>query len=226
MQDAVRIEDLEGLADLDAVSRERNDLAAQLAALRSAAPPAAAPARRSRAKPKAAELPGLLEELESATPPTETAVKEFVAACPQHLSDVHGIGSAYETRLYAAGIGSYWQLSQTSDEALAEALELEEGQREQFDFAAVKSEALRLARETRSEGRRWNQEPPDDLEPIEGIGKAFEKRLYDAGICTYDAIARMTPAELAEVCPSPTLKESDYAQWIGQAMRLAAAKES
>lgn len=239
--------DLESvLADLDAVSRERNDLAAQLAALRSAAP--AAPARRSRARPKPAELPGLLEDpapaatpapvprppaapdpthLPTPDPAAEVApVTEFLAACPQRLHAVSGIDPAAESRLYAAGIGSYWQLSRMSDAALAEALEVEGGPQEPLDFAGMKAEAARLARETRSEGRCWNQEPPDDLGRLEGLGPAGERRLYEAGVCTYEALARMTPAALAGICPGPGLEESDYARWIGQAARLAAAREA
>ncbi|MFM8360329.1 MAG: helix-hairpin-helix domain-containing protein, partial [Verrucomicrobiota bacterium] len=236
--------DLESvLADLDAVSRERNDLAAQLAALRSAAP--AAPARRSRARPKPAELPGLLEDPPASvapdpgppavpdppalpTPAPEPApapVAEFLAPCPQRLHEVAGIGPAAESRLYAAGIGSYWQLSRMSDAALADALEVEGGPPEPFDFAAVRAEALQLARETCSEGRCWNQEPPDDLAKIEGLGPAGERRLHEAGLCTYEALARMTPAGLAGICPGPGLEEADYARWIGQAARLAAARE-
>jgi predicted flap endonuclease-1-like 5' DNA nuclease len=186
------------LADLDQLTRERNEYAAELAALK-AGPDAPA---RATARPTPIE-----------------PVEEFVAACPQHLSDVTGIGAVYETRLYSAGIGSYWELAQLSPAELAEILELDDPQRRQFDYAAVRKDAARLAKETQSMGRRWNQELPDDLEPIEGIGPAFEKKLYDAGLCTFAALAAATPEQLALICPGSPSRRPDYASWIAQAQR-------
>jgi len=40
---------------------------------------------------------------------------------------------------------------------------------------------------------------PSDFKVITGIGPAVEKRLHQAGIVRYDQLARMTPAELAEI---------------------------
>ncbi len=39
-------------------------------------------------------------------------------SCPQDLSRVKGIGSTYETKLYAVGIGTYWELSEIADDGL------------------------------------------------------------------------------------------------------------
>jgi predicted flap endonuclease-1-like 5' DNA nuclease len=73
-------------------------------------------------------------------------------------------------------------------------------------------------------GRQWSGGAPDDFEPIEGIGKTFEKRLYDAGICTYETLAEITPEILADVCNAPAQFKPDYAKWIKQAKILAAKK--
>jgi hypothetical protein len=39
----------------------------------------------------------------------------------------------------------------------------------------------------------------DDFRKIDGIGRRFEQRLWDAGIITYDDLARRTPEEIAAV---------------------------
>ncbi len=197
------------LADLDQLTRERNELAAELAALRASGatlqPPTKPEPKAARSKP--------------------APVEEFVAACPQHLSDVKGIGASFETRLYAAGIGSYWDLSRLTDKELVVILELDDVQARQLDANAIRADAARLATETKSVGRRWNQDPPDDLEPIEGIGPAFEKKLYDAGICTYAALGSSSVGELERICPAGASRRPDYASWIEQARRLSAERE-
>ena len=157
---------------------------------------------------------------------TEEAVTEFSSRCPQHLSDVKGIGSVFEQRLYAAGVGSFWELSQLPDRTLGEVLELDEQQRERFDFSATRADAARLARETRGVGRKWTGDPPDDLEPLEGIGPAYEQKLYHAGICTYAALAAATPELLSEICPGSHSKKPEYAHWIQQARQLIGGEEN
>jgi predicted flap endonuclease-1-like 5' DNA nuclease len=149
---------------------------------------------------------------------------EFSSACPQHLSDVKGIGSVYETRLYSAGIGSYWELAHLSDAELRRILQLTPHQQERMDLKSIRQDALRLAKETRSKGRKWTREAPDDLEPVEGIGEVFEKRLYDAGICTYEALANATAELLDEICHPPAQFKPNYAAWIRKAKTLAAKK--
>jgi len=226
------------LAEIDELNRERNALAAELAGLKAANPPGAGGVSRKK-RSRAAEV-DLFEApagvsadssrdtvLSPADGPTPgEGVTEFSAKCPQHLSDVKGIGSAFEQRLYAAGVGSYWELAQLSDRALAEVLELDERQREHFDFFATRADAGRLAEETRSVGRKWTGEQPDDLEPLEGIGAVVEKRLYDAGICTYAALAAASVELLAEICPAAKFRGANYARWIEQARQRIAEEEN
>jgi predicted flap endonuclease-1-like 5' DNA nuclease len=212
-------------ADLDTCSAEKNALRARaenlnsdLSRLTAERDEFSAELEKQRAQPAPVAT---VEQLRARSADDETP---FTAACPQHLSDVKGIGSVYETRLYVAGIGSYWELAQLSDAELKRILQLTDLQAKQMDFRAVRANARRLARETKSLGRRWSRGRPDDFEPLEGIGKTYEKRLYDAGICTYEALASATVELLEGICHAPAQFKPDYAAWIKQARTLAAKK--
>ncbi len=145
-----------------------------------------------------------------------------LVACPQDLSKVKGISSTYETRLYEAGIGTFWELANTDDAELSRILGIKDFQK--VDLAAIKAAARSLAEETGTVGRGWSGTPPDDFEPLQGIGPVFEGRLYDAGICTYEALANATVEQLAEICKAPTWRMPDYAGWIAQAKELLAQR--
>ena len=142
------------------------------------------------------------------------------APCPQDLSRISGIGAVYETKLYAAGIGTYWELSEIADQDLVRVLEVQDFQA--VDIVAVKADALKLAEETDTVGRYWDGTPPDDFEKLEGIGEVYERRLYDAGICTFRALAEVSAERLQEICQAPDWRRPDYASWIAQAERLIA----
>lgn len=145
---------------------------------------------------------------------------DLLAACPQHLEDVKGIGPTFAKRLYEAGIGSFWQLGQMSSEELGLILELDSMQEDTVDLDAIREEAMQLATETGSVGRVWNNQSPDDLGSIEGLGKTYAKRLYDAGICTYEALANSTPETLDGICQPPSFRKPDYDLWIENAKEL------
>ena len=205
-----KIQNSELLAELETMTRERNEFAAELATLRASLPAPAA--KRSRKSEKPAPTPELV-----APPEAEKDPEEFTAACPQHLSDVPGIGPSYEPKLFAAGVGSYWELSQLSNANIAEVLELTDLEREVVDFDGIRHDAARLARETKSVGRKWSGAEPDDLKAIDGITPTFEKRLYDAGVCTFAALAAADPEKLAELCPGNAQRPPDHAGWIALA---------
>ncbi len=197
------------VADLARVSAERDQSSVELEGL--------------RAQPVFTPKPGTaFAAMQERSADDETP---FTAACPQHLSDVRGIGSVFEQRLYEAGIGSYWMLSRQSNDDLHRILKLTHLQAEQMDLNAVRADALRLAKETKSLGREWSCEPPDDFEPMGGIGHTYEKRLYDAGICTYEALASATVEFVEQICHAPARFKPDYAAWIEQAKVLAAQKK-
>lgn len=148
----------------------------------------------------------------------------YVVSCPQDLSAVDGVGPVFEQRLYDAGIGSYWELAETGEEDLATILDLRPFQ--DVDLAAMKASAMRLAIQSNALGRAWDGAPPDDFDALEGLGEVYERRLYEADICTYEALASTTPERLAEICKAPPMNTPDYSAWIAKAAELAAAKRS
>lgn len=152
---------------------------------------------------------------------TRKKVSELVS-CPQDLSAVAGIGPVLEERLYTAGIGSYWELAESPDTELKAVLKIKSAD----ELSRIKSSAMQLAVQTNTLGRAWDGTPPDDLEQLEGLGEVFERRLYEAGICTYEALAAQTLERLQEICNAPEWSMPNYAAWIATATERAAAKRS
>jgi predicted flap endonuclease-1-like 5' DNA nuclease len=141
------------------------------------------------------------------------------AICPQYLSEVRGIGEVYEKKLYAAGIGTFWELAHTSDEELERIFDAKDFQ--DVNCQVIRDDAMRLAIETGALGREWDGSQPDNLTEISGIGRTFEKRLFDAGVCTFEALARLSPARLEEICGSGGLRRPNYSEWIAEARARA-----
>jgi predicted flap endonuclease-1-like 5' DNA nuclease len=154
----------------------------------------------------------------------ERPVPTHVVSCPQDLSAVEGIGSVYEDRLYDAGIGSYWELAETPAHDLAGILGLQSFQ--DVDLTAIKASAMQMAVQSNSLGRSWDGSPPDNFENIPGLGEVYERRLYEAGICTFDALAATTYDSLADICQAPPMRTPDYNAWIATATALVEARRS
>jgi predicted flap endonuclease-1-like 5' DNA nuclease len=153
---------------------------------------------------------------------TRSYADEIVVSCPQDLDPIEGIGTVFEQRLYAAGIGSYWEVAQLTDEQLTEILG--ETHFKNANPAEIRASAMRLAVETNTVNRVWNGTEPDDFEVFEGIGVIYERRLYNAGYCTYEALAAATIEALIAACQPPKGQSPDFAGWIATAQILAAAK--
>ena len=174
----------------------------------------------------------LVEQI-AALPPAKRAAADAALAAQtlprfvdhlQDLADVHGIGQTYERRLYREGIGTFWEVAHVEDAEFDRMLAPNELQRAVLDYDALRADARRLAEVTGAVGWLWQGEPPDDFEPIHGIGKVFEQRLYDAGIYTYRSLAAATPEQLAAICGSRMPVPPDYASWIAQAQILIRGK--
>lgn len=151
----------------------------------------------------------------------QARVVPTVVAQPQDLSAVAGVGAIYEQRLYNAGIGTYFELASLDDDALRRILKLEKARAAMMDLDAIRASARALATEHDAAGYIWTGEAVDDFEPIKGIGKVYEQRLYNAGIRTYAALAQATPEDLLAICQSRSPVAPDVAGWIDQAKKLA-----
>jgi hypothetical protein len=76
----------------------------------------------------------------------------------------------------------------------------------------------------RKQSRILNPVPPikaDDFRLIKGIGPVLAGRLYDAGVCTYNQLAFLSPAKLAEMVTGLSVKQISKQDWSGQALKLA-----
>jgi len=145
---------------------------------------------------------------------------------PENLTDVTHIGKTYADRLNDADVGTHWELAFVPDEDLAKILKLNELQLLGMDFAEVRASARQIAVESGAVGYMWERGEYDDFEPIKGIGKVMERRLYNAGITTYAQLAELTPEQLHEICqPKPPLRPK-FDSWIEQARELLAAKNA
>ncbi len=181
------------------------------------------------AAPAVAEVTQWLAEL----PPAKrvaanAAIREgalpYKTPRPQKLAEIVGIGKVFEQRLYDAGMGTFWEVSQIDDEYAQTALDITDWQMMRLDLDEVRRDALRLAQETNTVGAIWEKLEVDDFEVIEGIGPVFERRLYEAGLHRYADLANATVEQLDAICRAPKLRTPDYAAWIAQAQQLAAAE--
>ncbi|MEM7128535.1 MAG: helix-hairpin-helix domain-containing protein [Chloroflexota bacterium] len=60
----------------------------------------------------------------------------------------------------------------------------------------------------------------DDLKKINGIGPVMEKRLYEAGIATYEQLADAAPDRLYEIVEAKEWQKVDTPSWIVQARQM------
>jgi predicted flap endonuclease-1-like 5' DNA nuclease len=140
-------------------------------------------------------------------------------AQPQDLTNIEGIGSTYEDRLYQAGIGTYWEVANLSDEDLFEVLQVG-NRRAMMDAEAIRMSAFNLAQSSNTLGHVWSSRRLDDFERIPGISQTYEQRLYEAGIYTYQALAEMTVEQLESLIESPAHFRPAFERWIEGAKGL------
>lgn len=159
-------------------------------------------------------------KLAAAKAAADQGVRLQATPVPQNLADLVQIGTVYEQQLYRCGIGTFWEAAHLADADLDVALQPDALRRANLDYGALRADALRLAGATGTVGLLWTGESPDDFEPIVGIGKVFEQRLYAAGVRSYAALAAATPAQLAAICQARKPLEPDYAGWIRQAQQF------
>ncbi len=219
-QDAGEVELARLRAELEALQRTLDSVTAERDAALAQAP---APAETA---PEAAEATP--SRVAAKTAPLQAAlifgVHPQTTAIVQDLAALRGIGPVYEQRMYDRGIGTYWEIANLTDEEFIEILKPSKAAQKHLDCAAVRADALRLARETYSMGFIWDGEAVDDLQRIEGIGQVMEQRLYDAGVRTFDQLASITLEQLETIIGDSEPFAPDFIDWVNQARVLAAQR--
>ena len=135
-----------------------------------------------------------------------------------------------DAQRYRENAGVYEQHSQTLalklDEVEKNFAEMEKQQKKALKDAreAAKSKLAPTPEPTKPQvnGNGGDQNPPDDLKDIVGIGKVFEHTLHELGVFTFEQIANFGVADIARV--NAELKEfkgrMEQDDWIGQAKEL------
>jgi predicted flap endonuclease-1-like 5' DNA nuclease len=132
------------------------------------------------------------------------------------FEDLPVIGEAYQRRLYGAGIFSFEELAALSPARLHEIIGVDG-----LDYELVLREAAKAARgeaisDAGGSGRRRRRQR-DSLERINGIGVVYQRKLFAAGIDTFEDLIAAGPDKLYEVLEA----DLEYGPWITEAQGYA-----
>ena len=229
--------DVDGDGDVDAA-----DLAAAQAAVQAGAGDSLhAPARVAAMNAEdealaaathaaAATAEAAAASLEAATAGTEEAVAAAEEAVEAADSAVEAAAEAVEK---ASGA-----LEATTDQASGAAVDAEESleaaaaaavEQLRQEEAALEAEARESVTATRSAavvdlgaaGLTATDNHPDDLTKVYGIGEVYQRRLYEAGVCTWSQIAQMSAADLEKI--TEAIDAANVEDWASEARKLAEA---
>jgi predicted flap endonuclease-1-like 5' DNA nuclease len=132
------------------------------------------------------------------------------------FEDLPVIGEAYQRRLYGAGIFSFEELATLTPARLHEIIGVDG-----LDYELVLREAAKAARgeaisDAGGSGRRRRRQR-DSLERINGIGVVYQRKLFAAGIDTFEDLITAGPDKLYEVLEA----DLEYGPWITEAQGYA-----
>lgn len=132
------------------------------------------------------------------------------------VTDVHGIGPTYGTRLHEQGIETLGDLVELSPEAVAEVVS---GERIDLTPATVE-EWLEEANGLLAVLPEGEAERPVEL--VDGIGSTFGRRLREHDVASLSDLVQRSPEEIAERISTEelTISAQQAAGWLEQAERL------
>jgi predicted flap endonuclease-1-like 5' DNA nuclease len=131
------------------------------------------------------------------------------------FEDLPVIGEAYQRRLYGAGIFTFEELAALTPARLHEIVGVDG-----LDYELVIREAGKAARgEAFGEGgsSRRRRRQRDSLERINGIGVVYQRKLFAAGIDTFEDLIAAGSDKLYEVLEA----DLEFAAWITEAQGYA-----
>lgn len=125
------------------------------------------------------------------------------------LIDINGIGPVYQDRLYDAGIVTFEQLAALTPEQLRAMIKPADWQAP--DFLGWIAEAR----------QRIGQPERDALIDISGIGPVYERKLWSAGVVTFDQLAALSAERIEEIISPAAWQKIEPEAWIVEARTLA-----
>ena len=130
------------------------------------------------------------------------------------FEDLPVIGEAYQRRLYGAGIFSFEELAALTPARLHEIIGVDG-----LDYELVLREAAKAARgEAISDsGGRRRRRGRDSLERINGIGVVYQRKLFAAGIETFEDLIAAGADKLYEMLEA----DLEYGPWVTEAQGYA-----
>ncbi len=158
--------------------------------------------------------------------PTEEKAKELVREeHPEQLTPVEAPAQAPEVgeevaERVAEGAAEAAEAKEDVSEAgevVEKAVEgaVTEVQEEAGEVAAAPAEAKAEAGPPRR----------DPLEKINGIGPVYKRRLYEAGIYTFQQLAELSPDQIRAIIQPKSWQKIEPESWIQQARELAASQD-
>jgi hypothetical protein len=103
-------------------------------------------------------------------------IQPVLTSQPQNLSQIDGIDNIFEKRLFAAGVGSYWEVANLHNTVFEQILKLDELQHSDFPFDEVRANAFSMAQQTETIGLIWEGQQVDDFDAVAGMGDSFEQQ--------------------------------------------------
>ena len=142
------------------------------------------------------------------------------------LSDVRGIGPAFQQRLYKSGVGTYWEVASMSNDELRESMQVQKLQEERLDYDSLRASAYELAQGADTVGVLWEGTKVDDFEVLPGVGSAFERQLYAAGIYTWEQLVEQGADGLSQIIQAPDFRTPDFAAMVAAASQLLEQRDA
>ncbi len=179
-----------------------------------APPPPVPTAQESAATPGG---PGVEEEpltppqpaLEAEPAPAEPRPSPLEQSEGDDLTRIQGIGPRFAEILNEAGIRHYSDLAAMSPDDLQAIVQAPAWRKVDYVSWITQAQVLAVSPPPQAAG--------DDLQEIDGIGATYARRLREAGIDSFAALAASDEQTLQEIIAAPEWRKPDVASWIAQA---------
>lgn len=114
----------------------------------------------------------------------------------------------------------YWQKSTSAEDGALDLLD-------RYAAARARISELEMSNAVAQSARHISVPPinparePDELERINGIGPTYARRLHDAGVTTFEALAAQSPERLQAITKARGGSGNGPGEWITEALKLS-----